>query len=191
MIISRTLFACFTTLLLLGCSSSPKTHYYTFNTPPDTRTAATGPLILIGPVTLPDLVDRPQLVLRSNDNQVEISDTHRWAQSLKGEIARALAANLALEADTPRAYLLSQATGEEADLRIAVDILRFESAPGSHAAIEAQWSVRQKGINKPIIARSVVRENVEGKSHEALVAAHSRAIAKLSREIAMTLRAKN
>ena len=140
--ISRTFFACFTTLLLLGCSSSPKTHYYTFNTPPDARIAATGPLILIGPVTLPDLVDRPQLVLRSNDNQVEISDTHRWAQSLKSEIARALAANLALEVDAPRVYLLGQTLGDEADLRIALDILRFESAPASHTTIEAQWSVR-------------------------------------------------
>jgi len=180
-------------LLLLGCSSSPKTHYYTLNSLPipDTRSAATGPAILIGPITLPDLVDRPQLVLRSGDNQVEISDTHRWAQSLKSEVARTLAANLALEADAPRVYLLGQTLSDEADLRIAVDILRFESAPASHATIEAQWSVRRKGTSKPITARGIVREAVEGNTHADLVAAHSRAIAKLSREIAATLRAKN
>jgi len=180
-------------LLLIGCSSSPKTHYYTLNSPPipDTRSAAMGPVILIGPVTLPDLVDRPQLVLRSGDNQVEISDTHRWAQSLKSEVARTLAANLALEADAPRVYLLGQTLSDEADLRIAVDILRFESAPASHATIEAQWSVRHKGTSKPITARGIVREAVEGNTHADLVAAHSRAIAKLSREIAATLRTQN
>ncbi|MDP1681757.1 MAG: PqiC family protein [Burkholderiales bacterium] len=193
MTITRTFLAFMSTLLLLGCGTSPKTHYYTLNTPPipDTRSAAMGPIILIGPVTLPDLVDRPQLVLRSGENQVEISDTHRWAQSLKSEVARALAANLALEADAPRVYLLGQTLSEEADIRIALDILRFESAPASHATIEAQWSVRRKGTSKPITARFVVREGVEGNTHADLVAAHSRAIAKFSREIAATLRTQN
>jgi len=190
---TRTLLAFITTLLLLGCGSSPKTHFYTFNTPaiPDTHSATTGPIILIGPVTIPDLVDRPQLVLRSSDNQVQISDTHRWAQSLKSEITHALAANLAREADAPRVFLLGQTQGDEADMRIAVDILRFESAPASHVTIEAQWSVRRTGNSKPITARSTVREAVEGKSYEDLVAAHSRAMDKLSRDIAMTLHTQN
>lgn len=189
MIMHRTFLALMSTLWLLGCGTSAKTHYYTLNTPPPpaAQSSATGPIIVIGPVTLPDLVDRPQLVLRTSDNQVSISDTHRWAQSLKRAVAQAVAENLAREINPSRVQLLGQSLSDEADLRIAIDILRFESTLGVQTTIEAKWTVRAKNASKPFSAQRKVHETVTGNTHADLIAAHSRAITQLSHAIALTL----
>lgn len=60
--------------VLCGCAASPKADFYTLSpavVPVDTPPA--GPIaVLITVVTVPDLVDRPQIVVRSGDNKVDI-----------------------------------------------------------------------------------------------------------------------
>jgi hypothetical protein len=74
---------------------------------------------------------------------------------------------------------------------VAVDIQRFESAPGDAATVEAQWTVsaaKDKG-GAPRSGRSLAREPVRSKDYDALVAAHGRALASISRDIAEAVRA--
>ena len=51
--------------------------------------------IAVTSVAVPDLVDRPQIVVRMGPNQVGIGEQARWAEPLKSAIARVVAANLA------------------------------------------------------------------------------------------------
>ena len=51
--------------------------------------------VAIGPVYVPDSVDRPQFVLRTPGAEVRIAEQVRWAEPLKEGIARAVATNLA------------------------------------------------------------------------------------------------
>lgn len=188
----RSLLYCFVVAAVLtGCAGSPRIDYYTLDTPPypETRGAATASLdVVLGPVSLPDLVDRPQLVLHGGGHRVEIVDTSRWAQPLKSELARALAANLARDLATLRVFLAGQGGSREPDIRVSVDILRFESRPGAEAAIEALWTIRRKGGGAPLTGRSLARETVRGEGHESLVAAHGRALARIGHEMAEAIR---
>lgn len=174
--------------VLSGCAASPKVSFYTLPAPsyPETRGADA---ILLGPVTLPETVDRPQLVIRAGDNRVEIIDTRRWAQPLKGEIARVLAANLAHDLGTLRVFLYGQGMSGEADIRVTVDILRFDSRPGAEASMEALWTVRRRA--EPLTGRSVVSVAVQGEGYDPLVAAHGRALARISHDIAEAIRKGN
>ena len=45
---------------------------------------ANAPSVWVAPVTLPEAVDRPQLVVRVTPNRVAILDGHRWAEPLAG-----------------------------------------------------------------------------------------------------------
>jgi len=178
--------------VLSGCAGSPKINFYTLDAPPYPEvhgTDASRLSILLGPVTLMEIVDRPQLVIRTGGNRVEVIDTSRWAQPLKGETARVLAANLAREMGTLQVYLHGQGMASDHDIRVTVDILRFESLPGVAASLEALWSVRRKDGGAPLAGRSVVREAVQIDGYEPLVAAHSRALARVSRDIAAAIRA--
>lgn len=175
-------------LLLAGCGSTPKTSFYTL-TPAaaGTRADAKGSYsVAIGPVAIPDSVDRPQMVLRTGANQVAISEFERWAGPLRNEIALALAENLRSRLGGASVFTYPQGIG--ADVNVSVDVQRFDSALGEVATVEVLWQVRPaKGA--PRSGRSQVREAAGGAGYDALVAAHGRALAAVSGDIAAAIRA--
>ena len=120
-----------TAALLAGCSRSPRVTFYTLNV---SGTAESTPFanesVSIGPVSLPDLHDRPQLVVRTSATNVAILEFHRWAESLKSEIPRIIAGNLAGMIKPARVATYQQSSGADARYRILIDIQRLELTEG-------------------------------------------------------------
>ncbi len=171
---------------LFGCSSSPPVVFYTLTEIPSTTAISKSPAyeILVGPVTLPEMLDRPQLVTRVTDTRVNVLEQQRWAAPLKSEVPRILAANLnQLLADAAVTVEPQPSTGRPL-WRVAVEIQRFDATPGSDVTIEALWSIQGAPGTEPKIGYSVLREPVSGPGYDALVTAHTGAITALSREIA-------
>ena len=82
-----------------GCfGTSQSSRFYTL-TPPADRSGlgSTGldTAVVIGPVTIPDYLDRRQIVTRSGRNEIVLAEFDRWGGSLDGEITRVLVAGLA------------------------------------------------------------------------------------------------
>jgi hypothetical protein len=183
----------FLAAVLAGCGSSPQVHFYTLSSSAapaggEAKSAAAIPSIGLGPITLPDVVDRPQLVLRTSTNQVVIAEEHRWAEPLKSEIPRVIAGNLSQLLGVKQVWSYPQSAAETAEIRVLVDVQRFDSASGEAVTIDASWTVQRKS-GEPAAGRSLVREAANGSGHEALAAAHSRALATVSRDIADAIRA--
>ena len=178
---------------LPGCGSSPKETYYTLSA----DTAVNGAIpasgesvysIAVGSITLPESVDRPQFVLRAGPNEVTIVELHRWAGPLKSEIPRIIADNLAADLNVKRVAAYPQIAGENADYRVLIDIQRFDSTLGESVTIDALWTVKRASDGALRTGRSTARESSSGGTYEAMVAAHSRALATISREIAEAIR---
>ena len=97
MIRPHALAACSLVALLGGCGSVPREYHYTLNAQP-AAAAATAPQssfsIAVGPVTVPEMVDQPQMVVQAAPNRVAIEEYRRWASPLRSEIALVIAANL-------------------------------------------------------------------------------------------------
>jgi uncharacterized lipoprotein YmbA len=176
--------------MLAGCATSPAPRFYMLGTPAQPAAKAVYSVV-VGALTVPDIVDRPQFVLRTAANEVTIPDDVRWAEPLKTAIPRVIAANVALALGDAYVSAYPQATGIESDYDVLVDIQRFESVLGEAATVEAQWTVR--GVKDKSGAlrsgRSVAREPVTSNDYDALVAAHGRALASISRDIAEAVRA--
>jgi uncharacterized protein len=179
---------CLALSLLAGCSS-PRVTYYTLNVAatPDAPVSSIDS-VAIGPVTLPDLLNRPQLVVRTGANRVDILETHRWAESLKSEIPRIISEDLAVLLKPARVSVYPQNAGLDADYRVQIDIQRFEMTDGEGVALDALWSVRRTGSGTPKSGRSMVNEPAGAAGYEALVAAQSRALVAVSRDVAKALR---
>lgn len=178
---------------LAGCGGSPPIHYYTLSAEAslDSRLPGkNGRQITIGPVTLPDMVERPQLVLRTSANKVTLVEDHQWAEPLKSDIPRVIAENLARLLGTRQVSVYPQSAGDQAEYRVLVDVQQFESSLGSRAAIDALWTVRRSSQDGPSFktGRSSVEEPAGGANYEALAAAHSRALVRISRDIADAIR---
>ncbi len=85
--------------------------------------------------------------------------------------------------------LFAQTLSADADYRAGVDVQSFQSAPGEAAILDAVWTVRRTKDGKAETGRTTAREAVQEKGYDALAAAHSRALARLSRDIADAVRA--
>lgn len=178
--------------LLAACGSSPKARFYTLG--PDTTLATTGSVmqvpLVVNPVTVPDTVDRPQIVTLLASNEVSIDEFGRWAEPLRGGIARAIAGDLSALLGSQNVSVYDSGGDAGRTWRVRVDIMRFDSAPGEAVAIEALWTVKPPGKEAPITGRSMARERVTSRSTDALVAAHDRALAAVSRDICMAIRSR-
>jgi hypothetical protein len=177
--------------LLGGCGSTPNSSFYTLS--PDATLASTGAPasvhVVISPVTVPDLVDRPQIVTRVADNQVAINEFARWAGPLKSDIARVIAADIGELLGSERVSVFDSA-GAAPAWRVRVDVMRFESMPGDAVTIEALWAVLPPGKSTSVMGHSLEHEPVEGQGYDALIAAHDRALAAVSRDIASAIRTR-
>lgn len=178
--------------LLTACASSPQPRYYTLATPITagevTANSKAPYMVAVGPVTLPEIVDRPHLVVRSGANQVVIAEQHRWAEPLKSELPRVIAANLSRELGGAWVTDSRQGASVAADYRVLIDVQRFDSVLGEAVTVEALWVIRASAGGEARRGRSLVREPVNGSGYDALVAAHNRALATVSHEIAEALR---
>jgi len=174
-------------LIAAGCASAPS-RFYTLNPAAigDGQSAASY-TVAVGPVTIPAEVDRPQFTVQLTQNRVAIDEFNRWAEPLNDAIARAVAADLAALLGTPRVSAVPLANFDPA-YRVSLDIQRFVSNPGHGVRIDALWVVRQPVRGVSLSGHTVVGESVTDDSYDALAAAHSRALAKLSSDIAAAIR---
>lgn len=179
------------TAVFAGCSRSPRVTFYTLEPGARIEAAAASavPAVAVGPVTLPEVVDRPQLVVRVAANRVEILETHRWAEPLKSEIPRLVAENLGRMLGSSRVSTYAQHSGADADYRVLLDIQRFEASLGQAVTIEAVWTLRHGAGGAPKTGRSLVREPVGGPGYDSLVAAYGRALLAVSGDLAQAIRA--
>lgn len=176
-------------MLIAGCVSSPDSRYFTLNATMNHAVESSSLSVVVGPVSVPAAVDRPQIVVSTGPNQVRVDDYNRWASPLQSNISRVVADNLGSILGTPRVTVFPQALVATADYQAAVEVQSFGSALGEAATLDAVWTVRRIKDGKLRVGRTTVREPASERGYDALAAAHSRAAARLSQDIAGAVRA--
>ena len=177
-----------------GCLGSGQSmEFYTLAPLPRPAAApgsAPGTVVAVYPAVIPALIDRPQIVTRTDANQVVLSEFNRWGGSLKEEISRTLVENLgALLADR-HVSVMSDGMAPDAAYLVSVRFNRFDGRLGESVQLNAAWTVRDQRQKKTLAARiTVLEEKAAGPGYAELVAAQSRALAALSQEIATELAA--
>jgi uncharacterized lipoprotein YmbA len=174
-------------VLAAGCSSATA-RFYTLNATVPPATPTSTHTLVVGPVSIPAVVDRPQMVVSTGANQATLDEFNRWASPLQDNLSRVMVENLVALLGTS-GVVLSQATlSAEADYRVTVEVQRFESTLGQSALLDAVWIVRRMKDGRTQTGRTTVRESVQESSYDALAAAHSRAVGRLCQDIADAVR---
>ncbi len=183
--------ACVGVAAALAACASPSSHFYTLGlgSAPATAPGGASPALLVEvpPVDVPPQVARNQFVVQTGGAQVQVLEQERWASLPGDEIRRALSTALTQQLGTLDVYGMPRADGVPV-YRVSVNVQRFESWPGSHALIDAVWSVRAVNTRPVLTCRSVVSEPVNG-GYEALAEAHRRAVQQISAQVAAAVRA--
>src|SRR5258706_141624 len=174
---------------LAGCGTTAPARYYTLDsTAVSDGRASMRANVMVGPVSVPASVDQPQIVVQVASNRVEVEEFNRWVSPLNDGIARTVAGNLATLLGTPQ-VATSQLANFNPDYQVTIDVQRFDSIRGKETVLEAVWTVRKTGGDSRS-GRTVAHESVTGDGFEVLAAAHSRALAQMSGDIAAAIRAE-
>jgi uncharacterized lipoprotein YmbA len=144
---------------------------------------------MVGPVSVPASVDQPEFVVQIASNRVELDEFNRWAAPLNDGIARAVAGDLVVLLGTPEVATAPMANFSAA-YSVTINVQRFESTRGEGTLLDAVWAVHQTAGGATRSGRTVAQEAAQGGSYDALAAAHSRALARMSGDIAAAIRAE-
>jgi uncharacterized lipoprotein YmbA len=184
-------------MVLTACAgTSPPANFYVLSSLPESAagTLPTGDktrlAIGIGPVNLPDYLDRSQIVTRISLNELKVAAFERWAEPLNSSFPRILMENLAMLLNTDQVAVYPWRSAIPIEYQVVVDIIRFDASPGENAVLIARWSLLGNGGNNlHVIKKSTFRKTIDSNDYAAMVAAQSQTVIEFSREIAAAIQA--
>jgi hypothetical protein len=139
----------------------------------------------VGPIQLPEYLNRPQMVVEASEHRLVLAEFDRWAEPVQPAFSRALAENLSALLGTDRVYLLPAPSAPPIDHRLTMTVTRFDGAPGRSAVLIARWQILgPDGKEMVPMRRSQHVVATKARSYEGLAEAMSEALAALSGEIA-------
>lgn len=204
-LLKSTTAACLLALLVVGCAgeSQPSRFYVlTYPTeaaePGNTTSMREGLGLGVGPVELPQYLDRPQFVRRSEGNSLELEEFDRWGGRLKENFVTVLAEVLSDKLATDRISVYPWSRPEEVEYQVIVHVMAFEPNASGQSVLDTRWTIvdarRQSVLS---MARTSLREAVAEASgspgpemnYDAVAAAMSRNIADLGDVIAAEIQA--
>jgi len=185
---------CLCLILLVGCPSTQPSKFYVLSPisfPEQQGDILSGHPALaigIGPIEIPDYLDRPQIVKRRSPHELELAEFHKWAEPLKGNISSVLAENLSGLLSTDHIYLFPWKGSVEFSYQVLVRITRFDTSPEGEAILDARWEIRAHH-EKDVLAirRSHFQTSERGQGYQRTVSAMNQNLEDLSRAIATAI----
>jgi uncharacterized protein len=185
-------------MLLVGCAGSTRSRYYLLDSLP-AETAVRGTSeescgsVGVGPVKMAEYLQRLEIITRPAPNELVFSSFDLWAEPLIDSFPRTLAENVSRLTCAKDLSLYPWKPSRLPDYRVEAQVLSMDGNLGGTVDLEVWWSIFY-GADKTtgrIDRKSRYSVPVSRHSYEALVQAHSQALAALSRDVADALRDVN
>lgn len=177
--------------LLSACGSSPASNYYLLSVhnpvPPDGDRPSLG----IGPIEIPEYLNRSGMVSNHSNNQLEISSVNHWAEPLTDGINRVISLSLASQLNTEDVQSYPWAHSRAPEYGVRITLLELD-ANRNEALLVAEWAVlkpRDGGMITRQISQLVEPVGVQQLSAADMAQAYSKLLHQLSTIIGDTIRA--
>lgn len=177
-----------------GCWTTGPSRFYVLNAlaSPEAGTGLDptrpGIAVGVGPVKIPEYLDRLQIVTRSTMSSLQLAEFERWAEPLDKSIPRILAENLSALLGSDQVAIHPWPNALQVEYQVVVEVNRLDGTLGQNALLDARWTLlADKGKRIVLRKNSTISEPVSGGSHEGLVLAQSRTLARLAQEIARAI----
>lgn len=176
--------------LLVACSTTSPHTYYMLTTSWAEIPSGNTPSLGIGPIEVPEYLNRSGIMYGTNDNQLVISSYERWAEPLSDGIERVLGFNLALVLDTQSLQTFPWTRGQGPDYGVQVSVLSMD-ANEREASLAAEWRIRAPGEKRMVshrISQLTTPMAAGAFSAAAIASAYSELLRMLSEDIAAAIR---
>ncbi|MEO0248991.1 MAG: PqiC family protein [candidate division WOR-3 bacterium] len=182
-------------LVLVGCGTSPASKFYVLNAVKGQDVSGqvtSGPHALalaVGPVSIPDYLDRPQIVTHTAQHQLTVNEFQRWGGSLSEDIERVVIENLSGLLASDRVLVVSWQRRITGGHRVNIEINRFDAVPGGSVLLKATWALQSHDTSRVFVTQTFMsNQALSGTDYATLVAGMSEALGALSQEIAASVK---
>ncbi|MDM3870026.1 PqiC family protein [Porticoccus sp. W117] len=178
----------FAALLIAGCSSTPQSNYYLLSSKATGASAPCDCSIGIGPVTVAEYLNRPQITVSSQAGQLNLEQFHRWGEPLQNSIERVLLENLATLTGSSELVIHPWRQSQQPRYRVTVNVLTMDKTNGS-ATIKVQWHLTntENKNESPQTQLDTFSSPLANDEYSALAEGFSDALLQLSQKIANSL----
>lgn len=182
--------------LLLGACAGPSDHFYALTTLPDAPRAPTGKFVtpVVLKVSIPDVVDRRQMVIATATDRILILEHERWPGPLSELVTQTVASDL----ERRRPDVLVAGRGfdppDPGTVRIQIEVVRLSAHRDGEATLEAHWRIVDPTTRSDQFGGGTFSAppygRVEGDDYSPIARALSTCIASLADRLAQTLPAR-
>jgi uncharacterized lipoprotein YmbA len=144
-------------------------------------------VIGLGPVQLPEYLDRPDLVIRTSPNEFELSETNRWAEPLTDDFRHVLANDLTNLLGTTNIVQYPWYPGTRLDYIVHVQVQRFEADTSQQAELFADWDLRMSESEVLLSRKAQLTQQLTSLAGDTVAAALSDDVAQLAQQIASAI----
>jgi uncharacterized lipoprotein YmbA len=196
-------------LLLMACQSSPTELYVLSSQPAPEGGAAVSqaqlvdaadrrlhrprdPGKLVGTlgvaVTVPEYLDRSDIVVRTGANELKPDSTAQWGESLSIDAARVVGEDLETLLPSANIVILPSRARRSVDYEIDINLVRFETDAAGSSVLAGEWTISASDGRELASGRFRRREPIAKAGFSEMAAAMSRNLASVSADLAGALK---
>jgi uncharacterized protein len=151
--------------------------------------AGAGMSIGVGPITMPDYLDRPEMVTRTGTNELRLSENSRWGEPLNVGFAHVFARDLAMRLGAAQIHRFPWYNSASINYQVEVAVHHFETDASGRSELIAHWTIID-GRNHDVLdsANTTLAQSGAPADMAASVAALSHILGQFSDQIATRLR---
>lgn len=180
--------------MLSACTSAPVTRTYVLSAAAGAGTGAAASAkpvaVAVSDVSLPQYLDRTQIVIRGRGHRVLVIENELWAGNLREDMLRVLVENLVVLLASENVVGAAHVQRIAPEYRVAVEVLRFERDAAGPVVLGARWWLTRAADGMVLASRV---ETLTGAPlaadapYEAIVASMSTVYAEFAKTIAQRI----
>ena len=132
-------------LLVAACGSSPPVRYFALSPMDSVQRQDPDDAVTLGlgPLRLPEYLNRSQLVTRGNGSELEIDEFSRWAEPLTLAMHRVVSTDVdnMMDGVIVIAFPWEAVVRNEVDYRLLGEVTRFDADRSGRVVLDIQWAI--------------------------------------------------
>ncbi len=176
-------------VIVTGCSGAePRLYVLTPMAPNNDASRNSRRSIGIQPVSMPEYLDRSEIVTYTSSYELKSSRDDLWAERLPANVTRVVADNLSILLGTNDVSVLPSKNIDRFDYEVSIEFEHFERTAVGDGILDAHWTILN-GETQKVITRKRTKLNtrVPDDEYTSLAAVMSNNLALLSQEIAAAI----
>lgn len=176
---------------LMACGSNPvEDHYYSLVLAADdamapARTEETKAHLIVGPVLLPEYLNRRGLAMQKDSNQIQTANHHFWAEPLEEAISKVLVRDIANLASGVTVDRDAGRWTDSGDCRLRIEFDKFHATDRSRVVSSGRYWISSS--DSDLKQEFAVTQTLSADGHANAVAALRRSLGILAAQITDTI----